>query len=71
MSHNCNTAVTLSLQILRVRNPEGKEKVESVFTDDGSLFNGVSVGLYHNRKLYMGTIHDKMAVCDVKHLMGE
>jgi len=56
--------------VIRVKDPTGVAEVESVFVDDTSLIQASSVAIYTNRKLLIGSIVDKMVVCDVNYLSG-
>jgi len=53
-----------------VKDPTGVAEVESVFVDDTSLIQASSVAIYTDRKLLIGSVVDKMVVCDVNYLSG-
>lgn len=61
----------LCYQVLRIRDPEGKAVIDSVFKDDGHFLGAATVAVYtkDNRKLYIGTMDGDMAVCDVNYPM--
>ncbi|XP_067942384.1 serum paraoxonase/arylesterase 2-like [Watersipora subatra] len=63
--------LTCASQVIRIRQPLGAAEKESVFADDGSMLQAVSVGLYAKGKLFIGTVIDKMASCDVNYLHGK
>ena len=56
--------------MIRVRDPTGVAELESVFTDDTSLIQASTVGIYTRGKLFIGSITDKMVTCDVNYLIG-
>ena len=52
-------------------DPHGDPRIEEVLHDDGGFIMAATVAINTKGKLYVGTVKHKMAVCDVKYLMGQ
>ena len=44
-----------------------KSQIEEIFETSGSEFGGMSIGIYCNRKLLIGTIRSDLMLCDGVH----
>lgn len=53
-------------QIIRLKRKtrDHEWEISDLFTDDGSLLNGASVGVYGKGRLYIGSVIDKIAYCE-------
>ena len=49
--------------------PFSESRIEQVFMTTGEDISSVSVAVYHNRTLAIGSIFSNLAVCEVHHLM--
>ncbi|XP_077986872.1 serum paraoxonase/arylesterase 1-like [Glandiceps talaboti] len=69
-SHGQNVSNKAGTQVLRIHfnsnnEPYSRTNIREVFMDDGSLISGSSVASFYGNKLLIGTVFDKMALCEI------
>lgn len=54
-------------QVLKLHGRPGKKwRLSEVYANDGATISGSSVALKHRGILMIGSIHDKLLVCDLE-----